>query len=357
MSLVNCPELRLGLVDLIADRTRGLLLDASGEKAAFCVAAPKSGNITKVHFYTRTVTTGDTLKVSLQDTSLTTGNPDETIDQSGTVVIADTDDNVIKSVTLDTARTVTQGDYLSVVIEFNSYVAGNLEIMANEYGGLPRDSYSNLKTGGSWAKQGRGPIVLLEYSDGSFPNVAGAVPGMMSQYANLDSGDTPDEIALRFKLPAPMRLSRVTWMGDMAAGSLPNLVLYEGTTALATISLDGDVSYSTVAALFGTKKFPTPYQCAKDTVYRLALKPTTTTTVGLHYIDVATNAHLESTPGGKEFYTSERTDGGSWSDVTTRLPAIDLIFDQIDDGTGGGGGGRPNLLRRLQALSGASLNA
>lgn len=68
------------------------LLDADGEKLAFVLPAPKTGNLAQVGFRTMIVTTGDTLKVSFQGVDEATGDPDGTPDQYRTTVIADGDD-------------------------------------------------------------------------------------------------------------------------------------------------------------------------------------------------------------------------------------------------------------------------
>ncbi len=339
MALVDCPEICIGYQDLIDDGGRTITLDADGEKVGFIVMAPKSGDVSDIHFYTGNVTTGDTLKASLQDVDVTNGEPDETIDQSGTVVVADEDDNVRKTVALGSNRTVTKGEYIAVVIEFDSFVAGDLQIKYANLGNSRMLTYTMEKIGGTWAHLfNRRPMLLLEYSDGSFPYPVDCLSGPLSQYTGLDSGDTPDEVALRFKLTGPMRLSGADWFGDLAAAALPELIIYEGTTALGTISnIDGDIKNSGSTARY-RGVFSSGVVLSAGTVYRLGLRPTTTATVGLHRIIVDSNDHLESTPGGKEFYTSTRVDQGAWdTDLTTTQVAINLYFDQIDDGVGGGG--------------------
>ncbi len=339
MALVDCPEVCIGFQGLVDDGARTQVLDADIEAVGFIVMAPKSGDISDVHFYTATVTTGDTMLVSLQTVDVTDGNPDGTIDQSGTVVVGDGDDNVRKTVALGSNRTVTKGEYIAIVIEFDSFVAGNMQIRIGDDSYGREITYSKFRdTGSSWsALFARRPILLLEYSDGSFPYPVDCLPASPTQYSGLDSGDTPDEVALRFKLTGPMRLSGAEWFGDLANAALPELVIYEGTTALGTISnIDGDIKRNTSNGRY-RGVFSSGVVLSAGTVYRLGLRPTTTATVGLHRLIVDSNDHLEATPGGKEFYTSTRVDQGAWdADLTTTQVAINLYFDQIDDGAGGG---------------------
>lgn len=310
-----------------------IILDASGEKFGMNIFAPRAGNLSKVHFRTGTVTTGDTLLVSFQDTSLTTGNPDETADQSTTVVVADGDDAVWKTATMGATRTVTRGERVSVVIEYNSYVAGNMGLLC---GSTTNNNivYCALKTGGSWAKLVRSPLLVLEYDDGGIYPVEGAMFGLPTA-RDFNTGSTPDEIALRFSLPFPARVAGIGWFGRLSGNA--DLVLYTGTTALATVSLDTDIKEG-AGDLYHWALFGTAQDVAASTVYRAAVKPSSATNVRLLFIDVSTAAHMAAGWGGAELYWSERTDAGSWSDTTTRRPSIFLIVEAFEAGGGGGGG-------------------
>ncbi len=105
-----------------------LLMDASGEKAAFIFKIPKSGTITEIGFRTGAVTTADTLKAGLYTVD-TSNNPTATA-YGGMVAgtQASPAANTWYAVALGTNCTATAGDVVAVVIEFNSYVAGNLNI-------------------------------------------------------------------------------------------------------------------------------------------------------------------------------------------------------------------------------------
>src|SRR5687768_9301872 len=113
MALQNRAYLYFPVVEDPNTVTSVLTLDASGEKAGFVFPAPKTGALSKVHFFLGTVTTGETLAASLQNVD-GSGNPDGTADQSGTVAVASSDDNTWKTVTFGTTRSVTRGELLSL---------------------------------------------------------------------------------------------------------------------------------------------------------------------------------------------------------------------------------------------------
>jgi hypothetical protein len=159
------------------------LLDAATEKYAMVFRAPKDGSIATIGFKLGVVTTGDTLRVSLQNVDPATGNPDGTADQSGTVVVASADDNTWKTAILGSARVVTLGELLCLVIDFNSFVAGNLEIQAIQAAaggsryGFQNSCYNTHQVGGSWTKSvSTLPCIDIAYNDGSRAHIIGNVP-------------------------------------------------------------------------------------------------------------------------------------------------------------------------------------
>lgn len=310
-----------------------LTIDAAGERAAFVGRVQKTGNIRKIHFRLGLVTTGQTLLVSLQDVDLTTGFPDGTADQSGTVAVADTDDNSWKTCTLSADRAVTLGDLLSIVIDWDS-TAGNLIVLSNSqviYGNY----YSVLHTA-SWAIQARGPIVVLEMDDGSICPMYGGYPAVPAS-VDTGSGSTPDEIAMYFSVPFPCRCSSVNFFGRLAGDADAILYDSDGSTVLGSCSLDANLKTGT-GDLSINGPFA-PVALLANTAYRAAVKPTTATTMRLHYGDVSVAAHMAALPGGTGCHWSERSDGGAWSQTATRRPAIWVTLEAFDDGAGGGGGG------------------
>lgn len=324
------------LVPLTATASQGMT--ASGHKRGSIWRAGHSGNIHKLHFQMGTVTTGDTLKVSLQDVSLTTGEPDNSIDQSGTVVVADGDDNAWKSVTLGADRTVTQGDLLACVFEFNSYVAGNLNILRDSTANITIVPHCVSDTTGSWAKQSNLPLLAVEYSDGNFYTQGMLSPGSSAIVSVASNTAGADEYGSYFSFPFPVRVTGAGFFGAME-GDL-DIVLYDsdGTSVLATASLDASVQSTSTAVRIRETFFPSSPTLAANTAYRVALKPTTTTAVSIHVVSLFSAAAGGQFPGGTAVQLTKRVDAGSWTQVDTQRCLIWLLLDQADDGAGGAGG-------------------
>jgi hypothetical protein len=329
-----------------ANSNGNLLIDASGEKIGCVFRAPKTGTLGKVRFFTGTVTTGDTLKVSFQDVDMATGNPDETADQYRTIVVANSDDNAWLTTGLITTdgtdtggkRSVTRGDLLAIVIEYDSYVAGNMNVQNTtailDYG---NGAYTCLKTGGTWVKTTNTiGCFELEYDDGTLAYTDTLLPGAGSA-TTIASNTTPDEAALYFRFPVGVTVGGAYVFLDLDAAT--DVVLYDtdGTTALATVSLDSDVRAGLTAN--GTMVvFPTEIDLTANLWYFLSIKPTTTTAVGYRRMTVRATASMDMFDLGQNAYLATRTDAGVWGTTTTIRPRASLLVTKIHDGAGGGGG-------------------
>lgn len=322
-----------------------MTVDASGEKGAFVVAAPKAGDIHKVHWRVGTVTTPTDTDVRLETVSATDGFPTGTLlgtTTNGTITSGSITSNTWQAATLTADATVTKGQLVAVVIAPSgtpSYLISSIT-----GAGFP---YRALYTG-SWSSSPIArPVCALEYSDGSFALMPGVFPFSAINIHTFANNSTPDELALKFRLAAPVRVSGA-WAALDSDGDV-GIVLYDsdGTTALATASKDKDVTPATsgIGPFYFT--FSSSQQLSASTYYRLAVKPSTTTSLSAYSFDVNSAAILDQLEGGQDFHYSSRTDAGAWSDTTTRRLMVGLIIDGIDDGAGAGGGGGPLIGGRL----------
>lgn len=344
--------------------TAGLLIDASTEKLAyvgrvFFHARSGTKDIERVGFRFGSVTKsgGSGLTVSLQDVLDTSGppyTPDEVQDQ--TVAIANgnasfASNTWIRTGTLSANRTVSNGDWLAVVIEFDGSGrlapdAVNLSCLNLETGSTPF-SFSAagaiFKTGGSWAAVTNGvnsvvPNLVLEFSDGSFGTLWQAVPLSSLSSVTYSSSSSPDEYALEFSLPFPCKVDGAWLVGAISAGANAEVVLYDGTSVMEAITVDANRLMSNTIRRW-SNNFTGELTLAANTTYRLALKPTTTTSLALSYIDVSDANHFAALDGGTAMCLATRVNAGAWdAPTTTRRPLMGLYLSSFDDGVGGGGG-------------------
>ena len=289
------------------------LIDASAEKIAFIGIMSKTCTLNKLCFLLSTVTTGDTLKLSFQNVDLATGDPDGVVDQFATVVIADTDDN--KWICTDTSpasglvtsggngagsgRSVTIGDIVAGVVEFNSFVAGSLFLKSFETTLPTWDPAKNIyftHFTTAWTKFDFTPAFAMGCDDGTYQYMESVAPytGVL-QIHTYNSGSVADEIALHIKVPfSGMQVSKGRAWTNL--GGDAELILYAGTTVQGTpFTLDKDLKFDTARRWAEAQFADLPLTANTD--YYLALKPTSATDITLNYNDVGSNAILDVVGG------------------------------------------------------------
>jgi hypothetical protein len=329
-----------------------ITVDLADEIGGGVYLVPKTGNITKVWVRFGTVTTGATLDVRLE-TIGSDGNPSGTLvgtTTNASLVLASSDDDKWIPVTLTAAAAVTRGDHIAAVVVNPSSSAGtfNLPGASDDPAGGESPNYGVNKSGGSWlTKLVVAPSILFEYSDG-FACAPGFVMVAVFNSTAFTSASAADEIGNRFTLPFPARVGGAWFYGIGSSGSNGDLVVYEGTTAIATGTIKS-VERAGLTALYYVW-FATPANLSANTVYRVVLKPGATGNATIYDWDlpVATDI-LDVLPGGKNCYGTSRVDAGSWTDDTdaNKRYLIGVFLDAFDDGAGGSGGGGPLVGGRL----------
>src|SRR3990167_6549970 len=309
----------------IANQVSVFTLDAAGEKATTIFPIPADGNITKLGFRTATVTTGDTLKVGLYTVDAS-GDPTATAYKgmvAGTQAILATEDNTYFNVTLGTqATSVVKGDIVALVIEYNSYVAGDMVITGfgatnSIFVGFPYgDLYTTL-----WVKQNNVPFATIEYTGGIYYPTLGVLPvasaGAANVAYNVDTA-TFDEYGIRINIPVPARAVGIWVILAVVAGADFEVILYEGTTALKTITYDGDYAVNTVARPFFLF-FPTTQDLTANTDYYIAIRPTTVNSVTFYFFTAPSVAAAAQFHGGAGAYRVKRLDQGAWTTSETTI--------------------------------------
>lgn len=322
----------------------GQVLNASGEKASAIYKVTKTGTLETIGFRVGNVSNSQTLRISAQ----TVSGGNATGSAYGgmvAVTLASPVADTFYTVTLGTSASATVNEEVAIVIEFDSTV-GDLEIDYINTGrqGFP---YIALYTG-SWTKGDDIPAIAIGYDDGSYENT-GMLPYESIVTVAFNSGDTPDERALRFSFPYPCRVSGF-WIAIDTNQNAFDVVLYEGTTVKETVSFPAG-AYGSIAAEIMFGRFDAGVLITKDTEYFLAVKPGASD-VGLREFTVDAAAIMDSFDGGQNIYFGSRTDAGAWSTDTVRRPQMGVYIDQLDDGVGGAGGGVSKLVGQGGGLVG-----
>ena len=325
-----------------------VVIDAATEKFAWIGQVfnkdRTSKNITKVGFLPGAITSagGSTMRLSLQNVDTATGQParpdgtqDQTVDFLASAPTAST---WYKTAALSATRTVTYGEWVAVVLEFQSFAGADVFNVQNHF---LNSSAQNLNSGvcvayigaPAWAQQTQIPNIVFEFDDGTFGTFDEmAFPASVINTHTFATGSTPDEVALRFTVPFKCKVDGA-WISAsiVAAGRSFDVVLYEGTTARLTASPDPEYANSTTGKTWFLS-FGAEYELAAGTVYYLAFKPTTANNCTTYSTTVAEANHFQAMPGGTAWHYGSRTDAGAWTDVTTQRLIAGIRISALDDG-------------------------
>ena len=337
----------------------GCTLDSTSDAIAWVGKAWFTDSIKTVNFRTGTVTTGATVDVRIE--TVTGGRPSGTLWATDTnigVVIADGDDNVWKSGALTAAASISQGDEFAIVIASSAGTPNMVLTGITGNAGDWKDHYPLLLQnatgayGTPTAEQHFNWIIELTTAGVvPFPSTLPLSPG--GTITAFNSGTSPDERALRFQVPFKCRCRGIrAIMFNIAAGADFTFSLWDASgdtdaEALAQAAEDGDFALST--SVDGAVKlyFDTAVTLEKDTTYYAGVRADTANSISLGEMtataSVTNSVRAFPIPNSGNVYLATRTwtagTAGAWTETaTTTLPLISLIIDQVDDGTGAGGG-------------------
>lgn len=326
-----------------------LAFSAASGKVGLVCQVPKTGNIRKVHFATRTVTSGATVDVRLETVDLTTSpnQPSGTLfgtTTNASQVIANADDNAFFATQLTADAAVTQGDKIAVVISNPAASFGNMQIASMFMDtGFP---YSGTNGGASWTFNLQQILTIsFEYDDGTVPAIFGVLPPMTANSGfTLTTSANPDVAGLRFSLPFAARVRGAWFVGDTDGDYRIMLIstAYNqgaGTGILATTGTIDATMNRNAAGAFKYVTFTSSYTLTANTVYRLVLEPTTTTscTLGAQNTNSATLLGAYAGTACTTF-AKDPTQDSDWTNRnsgTFTWPAIGLMFDAINLPTAG----------------------
>jgi hypothetical protein len=323
------------------------LLDAPGEIFGMIVPCTKVGTISKVHFRTKTVTTGGTVNVRVE--TVAGYNPSGNLWGENTkkdgVVIGDSDDDTWFAVTLDAGAVISASDLgkpIAIATVAPAGFSGNLNI-ANAYysyvslGPCAYDArcHTVQKTLLWAATVYEDPDQLialkLEYSDGSFCRIPKslAMDGYGQVY--LETDRSPDEVGVKLRFPITFRACGAYFDGYLKDDW--TLKVYDSADVLkASYTYDnmwqpGGSNKYVKAAMFE------PFTVNANEWYRITAVPETATQASrVYYLDQAVSAQwgIYGLNQDNQKWT-ERTDGGAWTDRDGRILFWGFLADQFHD--------------------------
>lgn len=331
------------------------VLDATGEYAALVFIAPKTGNIDRFDFHVGAVgnSPDNGLRASLQTVDGATGLPTGTLlgaTNNAAVTYAHSVTTGWKNTDFAEVAAVTRGQVIAAVIDIPSFTASdNITISRWPTNTILVFPYGISAAGTKGTSDL--PVITIHYTDG-YACLAGANhPGPITRALAIYNSGTAgaDEVGLKFSVPFPCTLDKVSMVMAVAAGANFEVLVYDsdGTSVLSTTTIDGDVVASTS---LGVANFvlTTPVSIVANTGYRVTVRPTTANNVTLEYYTFQSLDLMDAMEGGSSMcLTSQINQGGVWTDHnsgTFGRPALSLHLTAFDDGVSGGGGGGARVI-------------
>lgn len=300
--------------------------------------------------------TPPTYRISLQAVSTTDGTPSGTVLGGGSPASATFTPPADASwtdtyqwIALANSYTAVRGEILAVVVEYSSGTinasncssfARNLNGVDHGTQGFPYNMVAAAAGPSSWATALGRCVFAVKSSTAIY-----GFPCCLVTTTNFSSDSTPDEYALAFTIPA-LWFSSFSVLGvravlqTPAAGKTVLVSLYAGTTSLQSVTWDSDQEISNgaggrvVELYFSDTTLAT---LTPGTVYRVGFAPQqTATNLNIPSLGSTAAGDLAGWPFGTTCYLSTRTNGGAWTDDTTKRPYLEVILDTVTGGTVGG---------------------
>lgn len=323
-----------------------LLFDATTDALEFIFPAETTSAITQlcVHYAYQNSGNPPAHTLSLQGVNLSTGRADGSTKSSGNATCNydppgnSSADGTIQCCTMTSSYTpAALGELLALNLTCASGCAGGASgayavTVTNNNNSVQGFPFAWSINGGSASRQGLRPIFGYKTASQTFGFLRSS-----DETATFTSASTPDEKGMSFVLPTNLCSTAVLRSANLlmtlpAATTSCDVVLYDGTTALQTFTIDGEVT-ATGASTSNERRmveavFPASTLTCGNT-YRVALKPGASANCALFRMGFGSNGNLASLGGAGTWYYTSRTDAGAWSDDTTYMPGISLTFGDL----------------------------
>ena len=293
-------------------------------------------------------------RVGIQDVDLTAGPAargdagwDVYGESTGSGIVAGSARNVW-SMTSGT-KTIAHGDFIAVVFQMTTRGGADSVIARQAATGVAAASPSvTLETSGpTFTAQISIPNLVIVFDDGTFGWFTGTSPigpAFSTASTSFNSGSTPDEYALIFRVPFACKVDELQALVATSAGSDFEMILYSdplGTPAVIE-SVTVDANALSIASVRGCiVQLTTPRTLTINTDYAIAVRPTTTNSVTLREIASisSSNAGLQFLSLGTGCYKATRSNqSGAFSATDTTRMLMAVCISALDDGASVGGG-------------------
>ena len=309
---------------------------------AYVFAAQQDMTVSHVGFRVSTANGSPTVEVRIETVDTSTGNPTGTLWGTNTNATSGTiTANSNPLVALTASASITKGQLFCVKFVFASGTQiiiqslGQNSVFSNS--SLP---YHVLNTGSVVKSQfaNHTASIALGSSSTTFYQVPGTIP-MSAVGGGTFNNTSSAKRGMRFTIPMNCRAVGAKLYLAISSGDYNAILMSDAGSELSSSSTAYAGNANAVNASGATYVyFDNAVTLTAGTTYRLVVEPSTTTNTSLSTFTLPSSSYQGAAPGaGAAMYT---TFNGSWTDSTTEVPVMDLLIDQVDNGSGSGGGGQ-----------------
>ena len=312
-------------------------LDAAGEYVAFVFVAKQAMTISHIGFRAGFGTGSPTADIRVETIDAATGLPSGTLWATDTNIVTGTlVNNTFSLFALTAPASIAAGQIFAIKIAYNSGTTLVISGISGTVGarGLP---YAVLNTGTPTKTALANMLMVLGSSTTEFYTMRGLLPVNTITNANFNNTDGAKR-CMRFRTPFPCRVRGILIPASAQTGDFNIRLEDDAGNELSSSStaFEGNAQISTNAGSL-ILYFDNPVVLAKDTWYRAAVEPSSSTNVNFSFVAAPAADYLKAFPGGQNA-TYASFASGAWTDTTDQAALMDILIDQFDDGVSAGGG-------------------
>lgn len=322
-------------------------LTSAGHYIAYTFVAKEAMTVSHVGFRAGTASGSPTIEVRIETLDPATGLPSGTLWNSptnttnGTTGTISSNTYVLQALTA--SASIARGQVFSVKFALASGTSQVISSISNLSNSFASNAAQVINTGTPTksALANTSAAIALGSSSTTFYQVPGTIPCSGNSGGTFNNTNSARR-GLRFTPPMNCRAVGVRWFNGNQTGDF-NAVLYDDAGSelgTSSTSFDGDYSGASNNGA-NIVYFDNSVSLTAGITYRVAIEPTSATNVNVPTITLPSTSYQSGSPlGTMGHYTTYAS--GSWDDGATNqanVPLMDLIYDQVDNGSGTGGGG------------------
>jgi hypothetical protein len=323
--------------------TAGNTIATTGHYEGFTIRAQEDMTLSHVAFRCHNSSGSPTCNIRIETVDAATGLPTGSLwatNTEGTTGAITIDNWYTQALTA--SATITKGQYFAVLFvktatgtNFQISTLNNTDFFVNY--GMPARIVNTTGTAvhsgpTAWAVQ-------LGSSSTSFYKVRGLFP-FRTTTAMTANVTTTQALALKFVAPFSGRIAAIRYneTSNSTANDFEAAILNSSGTVLnsSTTAVDKSITRSGGSPTQHFIQLTNPVTVTAGSTYYAAIIPTTSTDVSCSRLAPNSSDYATNMPGGGSCHGASRS-GSTWTEHTNSYIFIEPVFDQLDDGAGGGG--------------------